>query len=268
MKTNAYTVAIDQIHVPESAIEAALAAAKLRASKMASSQAKVRYAAIAASVVLAGAASAAYFGNIAGFDLPTKPSPTVTPSFGSTDAVKETEHIKGTENNSKAEAETAPKTAASTEQAQSVAETREAEPQNATEADGTGVPAPTDSAAAITETSAPDSVIPSSEPSDQPAKPTPTESSPLPEVDSSQLCADGKLYIALAQTGLSQIDDPEAFSDDHLYYIETKFGRYYKIQPPKLNPPIPSWIDQPKSDQTVYLYNSDGEIVGEAPVWW
>ena len=264
MKTNAYTVAIDHIHVSQSAIEAALAAAKLRASKTASSQAKVRYAAIAASVVLAGAASAAYFGSIAGFDLPTKPSPTASPSIGSTEAVKETEHTKGTESRSTAKAETAPHPAEPTEQAESAAETREAKPQSATDTDGMGAPAPTDSAAAITETSVPDSMITPSEPS----KPTPTEASPLPEVDSSQLCADGKLYIALAQTGLSQIDDPEAFSDDHLYYIETKFGRYYKIQPPKLNPPVPSWIDQPKSDQTVYLYNSDGEIVGEAPVWW
>ena len=107
-------------------------------------------------------------------------------------------------------------------------------------------------------------VAPTQSAPDQPA----TESNPLPEVDSSQLCSDGKLFIALAQTGLSQIDDPDAFSDDHLYYIETKFGRYYKIQPPKLDPPIPSWIDQPKSDQMVYLYNSDGEIIGQAPIWW
>lgn len=264
MKTNAYTVAIDHIHVSQSAIEAALAAAKLRASKTASSQAKVHYAAIAASVVLAGAASAAYFGNIVKFEPPVNPSPGVTSSIGSTEAVKETEHTKGTESKSMAEAATAPAPAETTEQAQSVVETRDAESQSATDTDGMRAPAPTDSAAAITETSAHDSMITPSESS----KPTPTEASPLPEVDSSQLCADGKLYIALAQTGLSQIDDPEAFSDDHLYYIETKFGRYYKIQPPKLNPPIPSWIDQPKSDQTVYLYNSDGEIVGQAPVWW
>lgn len=260
MKTNAYTVAIDHIHVSQSAIEAALAAAQLRASKTASSQAKVRYAAIAASVVLAGAASAAYFGSIAGFDPPTKPSPGVTSSIGSTEAVKETEHTKGTESKSMAEAATAPAPAETTEQAQSVVETRE----SATDTDGMEAPAPTDSTAAITETSVPDSMITPSEPS----KPTPTEASPLPEVDSSQLCADGKLFIALAQTGLSQIDDPDAFSDDHLYYIETKFGRYYKIHPPKLSPPVPSWIDQPKSDQTVYLYNSDGEILSEVPIWW
>ena len=80
MKTNVYTLAIDQIHVSESAIEAALAAAKLRASKMASSQAKVRYAAIAASVVLAGAASAAYFGNIVKFEPPVSPSPIIVPT--------------------------------------------------------------------------------------------------------------------------------------------------------------------------------------------
>ena len=90
MKTNAYTMAIDHIHVSESAIEAALAAAKLRASKTASSQAKVRYAAIAASVVLAGAASAAYFGNIVKFEPPVNPS-SIVPTVTATQAEQPTE---------------------------------------------------------------------------------------------------------------------------------------------------------------------------------
>ena len=77
MKTNAYTMAIDHIHVSESAIEAALASAKLRAAKTVSLQAKMRYAAVAASVVLAGAASAAYFVNIVRFEPPVSPSPAV-----------------------------------------------------------------------------------------------------------------------------------------------------------------------------------------------
>lgn len=246
MKTNAYTVAIDHIHVSESAIEAALAAAKLRASKTTSSQARVRYAAIAASVVLAGAASAAYFGNIVKFEPPVSPSP-IVPTVTATQAELPTE--------SKTSAATEKHTQA-TEKAQAT-QSSEA-PISYSETSGT------------TETTATDRHEP--KPTDAPTQSAPvqppTESNPLPEVDSSQLCADGKLYIALAPTGLSQIDDPGAFSDDHLYYIETKFGRYYKIQPPKLDPPVPSWIDQPKSDQTVYLYNSDGEIVGEAPVWW
>lgn len=257
MKTNAYTMAIDHIHVSESAIEAALAAAKLRASKTASSQAKVRYAAIAASVVLAGAASAAYFGNIVKFEPPVNPSsivPTVTATQAEqpteAKAVRETsaateKHINATE---KAQAPESTEAPISYSETSNTAETS---------APDDHTPAPTD--VPVTPTVAPTQSAP-----DQPA----TEADPLPEVDSSQLCADGKLFIALAQTGLSQIDDPEAFSDDHLYYIETKFGRYYKIQPPKLDPPIPSWIDQPKSDQMVYLYNSDGEIIGQAPIWW
>lgn len=257
MKTNVYTLAIDQIHVSESAIEAALAAAKLRASKTASSQAKVRYAAIAASVVLAGAASAAYFGNIVKFEPPVSPSP-IVPTVTATQAEQPTE------------AKAVRETSAATEKHTQATEKAQA-------AESTEAPISYSETSNTTETSAPDKQEP--EPTDAPVSPTvaptqsapdqpATEADPLPEVDSSQLCADGKLFIALAQTGLSQIDDPDAFSDDHLYYIETKFGRYYKIQPPKLDPPIPSWIDQPKSDQTVYLYNSDGAILSEVPIWW
>ena len=257
MKTNAYTMAIDQIHVSESAIEAALAAAKLRASKTASSQAKVRYAAIAASVVLAGAASAAYFGNIVKYEPPVSPSP-IVPTVAATQAEQPTE--------SKAVRETS-----------AVTEKHTQATEKAQAAESTEAPISYSGTNNHSETSAPDEQEP--EATDAPVSPTvaptqsapdqlATESNPLPEVDSSQLCADGKLFIALAQTGLSQIDDPDAFSDDHLYYIDTKFGRYYKIQPPKLDPPIPSWIDQPKSDQTVYLYNSDGAILSEVPIWW
>lgn len=257
MKTNAYTLAIDQIHVSESAIEAALAAAKLRASKTASSQAKIRYAAIAASVVLAGAASAAYFGNIVKFEPPVSPS-SIVPTVTATQAEQPTE------------AKALRETSAATEK--HIEATEKAQAPESTE-----VPISYSGTSNTTETSAPNKQEP--EPTDAPVAPTAaptqsapdqpaTESNPLPEVDSSQLCADGKLFIALAPTGLSQIDDPDAFSDDHLYYIETKFGRYYKIQPPKLDPFIPSWIDQPKSDQTVYLYNSDGAILSEVPIWW
>nr|WP_316622545.1 hypothetical protein [uncultured Ruminococcus sp.] len=257
MKTNVYTLAIDQIHVSESAIEAALAAAKLRAAKTVSSQAKMRYAAIAASVVLAGAASAAYFGNIVKFEPPVSPSP-IVPTVTATQAEQPTEAKAVRETSAATE-----KHINATEKAQAPESTEApisySETSNTAEASAPDehTPAPTD--APVTPT-----VVPTQSAADQPA----TESDPLPEVDSSQLCSDGKLFIALAPTGLSQIDDPEAFSDDHLYYIETKFGRYYKIQPPKLDPPIPSWIDQPKSDQMVYLYNSDGEIIGQAPIWW
>ncbi len=258
MKTNVYTLAIDQIHVSESAIEAALAAAKLRASKTASSQAKARYAAIAASVVLAGAASAAYFGNIVKFEPPVSPSP-IVPTVTATHAEQPTEakavretsaatekHINATE---KAQAPESTEAPISYSETSNTAETS---------APDEHTPAPTD--VPVTPTVAPTQSAP-----DQPA----TESNPLPEVDSSQLCADGKLFIALAQTGLSQIDDPDAFSDDHLYYIETKFGRYYRFQPLQIKHIDLSLNNNtPKSDEMVYLYNSDGEIIGQAPVWW
>lgn len=257
MKTNVYTSAIDQIHVSESAIEAALAAAKLRASKTASSQAKVRYAAIAASVVLAGAASTAYFGNIVKFEPPVSPSP-IIPTVAATQAEQPTEAKAVRETSAATEKHTeATEKSQATENTEAPISYSETNNHSETSAPDKQEPEPTD--APVSPTAAPTQSAP-----DQPA----TESNPLPEVDSSQLCSDGKLFIALAQTGLSQIDDPEAFSDDHLYYIETKFGRYYKIQPPKLDPFIPSWIDQPKSDQTVYLYNSDGAILSEVPIWW
>lgn len=257
MKTNVYTLAIDQIHVSESAIEAALAVAKLRASKTASSQAKVRYAAIAASVVLAGAASAAYFGNIIKFEPPVSPSP-IVPTVTATQAEQPTE------------AKAVRETSAATEK--HIEATEKAQATESTEA-----PIIYSETSNTAETSAPDKQEP--EPTDAPVSPTvaptqsapdqpATESNPLPEVDSSQLCSDGKLYITIAETGLEHIEDPEAFTDDHLYYIETKFGRYYQFKPIELEPFIPSWIDQPKSDEMVYLYNSDGEIVGQAPIWW
>lgn len=260
MKTNAYTIALDNIHVSESAIEAALAAAKLRATKTASAQAKLRYAAIAASVVLAGAASAAYFGNIAQFKPPVTPSP-LSPTAASTNAADATEPkaVKGTTAATEKPLVSADNTdaAVKTESTESVIEHSEttvaqepASPQQKNQA--TEAPAaPTDAA----------------------TEPAPTESpaeqNPLPEVDSERLCADGKLFIAFAATGIEQIDESEAFTDDHLYYIETKFGRYYRIQPPEIKF-INLSLDKetPRSDEMVYLYNSDGEIVGQAPVWW
>ena len=265
MKTNAYTLAIDHIHVSESAIEAALEAAKRRVAKTASSQAKVRYAAVAASVVLTGAASAVYFGNIARFEPPVSLSP-AAPTVLSTEAVADgTEAVRETT----ATTETTPAPTERKQETESAEETiRYSATHNAqateptAEQKATEKTAPTEAPKA-----APTTTVKATEP--PPAEtPTEPEDVPLPEVDRSLLCADGKLFITIAETGLEHIDDLEAFSDDHLYYIDTKFGRYYKIQPFELKPLIPSWIDQPRSDEMVCLYNSDGEIVGQAPAWW
>lgn len=259
MKTNAYTMALDSIHVSESAIEAALAAAKLRAAKTASNEAKVRYAAIAASVVLAGAASAVYFGNIARFEPPVSPAP-AAPTVASMQADGATE-AKTTQDKSVATEEhtTPTEKAQGTESAETSADhTVTYSVQKATEFSAEPTTAATEAPAA---------------PTDAATKPMPTEmpteQSPLPEVDPERLCADGKLFIAIAETGMEQIDEPTAFSDDHLLYIETKFGRYYKIQPPQIEYyNLTLYDDRPKSDEMVYLYNSDGEIIGQAPVWW
>lgn len=264
MITNSYTAAIENIHVSEGAIEAAIAAAKQRAAEQraataVSAQAKIRYAAIAASVVLAGAASAAYFTNIGRIAPPVVPSP-----------------VSATE--TAVAAETAP-TSASTHPA--ISETNTAtEPQEATAPQSAVTEAPAPTVFKPTEShSDPNPTEKPAAPTTAPQKPTepppqapPTEAAGpydlADNVDPSLLCADGKLYMAIAETGLTHIDDPAAFSDDHLYYIDTKFGRYYLPKPFELKPIVPSWVDEPKSDETVYLYNSDGEIVAEAPVWW
>ena len=257
MNTNLYTTAIGNIHVSEDAIEAALSAAKLRAAKTASAQAKLRYAAIAASVVLAGTASAVYFGNVAQFKPPVNPSP-LSPTAASTNAVDPTEPKTIKETTPATEKPTASVDHTSDETDSTESEIKHSETNTAQE--------PTSSRQRSQETEVP------AAPSDATAETAPTEppmkQNPLPEVDSERLCTDGKLYITIAETGLEHIEDPEAFTDDHLYYIETKFGRYYQIKPIELEPFVPSWIDQPKSDEMVYLYNSDGEIVGLAPVWW
>ena len=257
--SNPYTAAIDNIHVSESAIEAALAAAKLRAAKTASAQAKVRYAAIAASVVLAGAASAVYFGNIARFQPTVSPAP-AAPTVASTQADGATE-AKTTQDKAVAtEEHTAPiEKAQGTESAETSADHTETYPvQKATDF-------PAEPTTAATEAPA--------EPTDAATKPMPTEmsteQSPLPEVDPERLCADGKLFIAIAETGMEQIDEPTAFSDDHLLYIETKFGRYYQIKPYSIEPERLTLKNSGSvSEQTCYLYNSDGEIISTVPSWW
>ncbi|MBQ3329725.1 MAG: hypothetical protein IJG87_00940 [Ruminococcus sp.] len=257
--SNPYTAAIDNLHVSESAIEAALAAAKLRAAKTASAQAKVRYAAIAASVVLAGAASAVYFGNIARFQPPVSPAP-AAPTVSSTQADSATEAKAARETTAATEEHTAP-----TEKAQG---TESAE----TSADHTetySVPKATEFPAEPTTAATEAPAAPSPSPTEPDPIETPTEQSPLPEVDSSLLCADGKLFIAIAETGMEQIDEPTAFSDDHLLYIETKFGRYYQIKPYSIEPERLTLKNSGSvSEQTCYLYNSDGEIISTVPSWW
>lgn len=258
MNTNLYTTAISSIHVSEDAIKAALSAAKLKAAKTASAQAKLRYAAIAASVVLAGTASAVYFGNVAQFKPPVSPSP-LSPTAASTNAVDPTEPKSSKEPSDVTEESTASvdHTADDTDSTEPVIEHSQTNT----------VQEPTSPQQKNQETEAPD--IPTENVTEPAPTESPAEQNPLPEVDSERLCADGKLFIAFAATGIEQIDESEAFTDDHLYYIETKFGRYYRIQPPEIK-----FIDlsldkeSPRSDEMVYLYNSDGEIVGQAPVWW
>lgn len=262
MKTGVYTAAIDNIHVSQSAIEAALAAAKLRAAKTASAQAKLRYAAIAASVVLAGAASTVYFGNIAKFEPPVSPAP-AAPTAASTQADDETE------------AKAANETATATEKPAALAETVHAaegtENNNEYPIEQTEINPKQGAASSHAEptAAATEAAAPTISPTDSAPVETSAEQSPIPEVDPSLLCADGKLFIAVTGTGLDHIDDPDAFSDDHLYYIETKFGRYYQIRPLQIEHfDLRLNEEKPQSDEMVYLYNSDGEIVGQAPVWW
>ncbi|MBQ3264926.1 MAG: hypothetical protein IJH07_04025 [Ruminococcus sp.] len=266
MKTNSYTMAIDRIHVSESMIEAALAAAKLRAAKTAAAQTKVRYAAVAASVVLAGAASAAYFSNIAGFKPPVSPAPAAPTAIATDVEATEAATTQGSVPATQAHTESTEKQRGTEHSQETIyySATRPTQEETAAGSSQTATDAPkaTEAPRPAPTHSAP-TVSAATEPATEP------QDVPLPEIDRSLLCADGKLYITVAETGLEYIDDPAAFSDDHVYYIETKFGRFYQIKPFEIKHiDLSLNNDKPKSDEMVYLYNDDGEIVGQAPVWW
>ena len=75
MRYNAYTTAVNEIHVSEEMIERAIKAAKQRAAARASAQIKTRYAAVAASVVLASVAGGLAYGFYHNNSVPVKPAP-------------------------------------------------------------------------------------------------------------------------------------------------------------------------------------------------
>ena len=267
MTSCTYTQAIDNIHVPQDMMERAILKARQKTAQTVTSRSRTRYAAAAAGLVLASAAGISMFSLFKNQPVTVRPgpvstatadqAPTVTPTASAahsgtaapspslpTDAAAETNADSANETNNPPITVTEPTTA-------------DRQPTEAVTRETSAPERPTEPAAQ--ETTAPE---PTAKPEDD---------DPLADIniDRSLLCADGKLYIAFAETGLACIDDPAAFSDDHLYYIETKFGRYYRIQPPDIKHiDLSLHGDQPQSAEMCYLYNSDGEIVGQAPIWW
>lgn len=262
MKSNPYTLTIDSIHAPEYAVENAIKAAMLRAANTASNQAKVRYAAVAASIVLAGAAAVSYYKMFGSFQPPAEPSgltPTVTASENvsePSETVTATEAKAGnaTEHTQKPSESTA---ATETESAETVTESKSDETVN--------------SAHIPTEAARPETEKPTSKPTErvtEKATQPPIETEPeyveVPpidvDVDSSQLGDDGKLYCMIAETAYDVVNDPDAFSDSHVYYVETKFGRYRQ------------WFDygtvyrENMSNMKYVFYNSDGVVLYTEPL--
>lgn len=257
MRYNAYTTAVSEIHVSEDMVERAIKAAKKRAAARASAQIKTRYAAVAASVVLASVAGGLAYNVYHNGTAPIKTAP-ISIATEPTEAMRTETQIASEQ----------PTVSVKSSEATAPSEPPEL---NATENDVQEAEAP-----AATET--PQETLSPTEQLVDPTEPIPTEieptSSELPhemtdDIDRSLLCDDGKVYFAIAETGLGSIDDPNAFSDQNLYYIETKFGRYYRIQPLQINPED-YVIDYgfPASLSTGYLYNSNGTILREVPIWW
>jgi hypothetical protein len=133
---------------------------------------------------------------------------------------------------------------------------------------------------------------PDSKPDTEPTSaPTPTEPISYPgeeitaSIDASMLCDDGKVFCVLAETGLSKIDGPDAFTDDKLVYVDDKKSesnvRVYienKQSVPKFKPftidpeehlfpnPVPGTSLKPSTGvNTCYFYNSAGRILWTQP---
>ena len=208
MISNTYTCAVENIHAPASAVERALREAKRRAAAPPPPQhINSRVIAAAASLVLVSAASATAY---LYFD---RAHPPVTPhiAVGESQATQpQNDPEQPTDTTKPSTAKAATETA--TESAQSASEAT-TQPQNTADNHS---PAPTaGSTVKPTEAAA--------------EKPTPHTGNTIPtpeevQIDSSQLGRDGKLFFLIAPTAMNRIDDPAAFTDDHLLYIETKWG--------------------------------------------
>lgn len=88
------------------------------------------------------------------------------------------------------------------------------------------------------------------------------------EIDGTKLNRDGKVYFTIAATAMNYIDDPAAFSDEHLMYAQTKWGIItYRIPDPLqlIDPyePQEATPDEasPAKAYYWYYYNSDGTIL-------
>lgn len=261
MINNPYTIAADSVRAPAYAVENAIRLAKRRAARRASTRVKVGYAAAAASVVIAGTAGILLI-NGSGFEPPTSPSRDTQTASLSTRSSESAAKPTAQSTAPSTSQDPSEKTAGSSKPSEPLTESPSASEISHTQ--GESAVSPTQTTASATEKSA---VPPTSKPTSKPAeKPTETESemvevSPIDvEVDSSRLSDDGKLYCVIAETGYDVNSDPDAFSENRVYYVETKFGRFKQ-------PFGAWWVDSTSLDNLSYIfYNSDGIVVYTEPV--
>lgn len=260
MKTNTYTAALDSVHVSQAVIEAAIASAKRRRAKTAANQIKIRYAAAAAGLVLASVSGYALYHSSGDFQPPVNHIPSPISS-------SDTEPTEVAENNATFA------TLTLKEPTVTASENAEMTTTKVTESNEESAEAPTAETPTVTkkptEKPKPTDSPPETEPSALAGGPIIID--PIDrEIDRSELGDDGKLYMMIAPTGLTHIDEPGAFTGDHVYYYETKFGRTY-IKPLTIDPEDYLFPNDNPSDlgnSLCYFYNSRGEILSTSPIRW
>ena len=261
---NIYTRAIDGIHAPESAVERAIREAAKRVGEPPAIRNRARIIAAAACFVLVSAAAVtvfAVFGNRPPVE--TKPSE-IAVTEATSSGEKPTEAQK---NNDPTQKVTEATSAAKTEKPTATAETETndtpGQTENKTETKAAEQKkSPTEAA---TQRATEKTTKPTTKPAATEAQPTEDEDiSDIIDIDFSQVCDDGKVYCTIAETGLTQIDDPEAFTDDHLIIVVTKWETKV-LKNPKYQLEELLKKSAEKSG-TWYYYNSNGDILRESPV--
>lgn len=261
---NIYTRAIDGIHAPESAVERAIREAAKRVGEPSAIRNRARIIAAAACFVLVSAAAVILF-VVFGSRPPVETKPYAIAVTEATDAgEKPTENQKKEKSSEKA---TEAASTANTEKPTATAETGTDETPGHTgrEAETKATEQKKSPTEAATQRATEKTTKPTTKPAATEAQPTEDEDiSEIIDIDFSQVCDDGKVYCTIAETGLTQIDDPEAFTDDHLIIVVTKWETKV-LKNPKYQLEELLKKSAEKSG-TWYYYNSNGDILRESPV--
>lgn len=258
MIANTYARSVDSIRAPQDMVERAIIAAKRRAAAP-PPHINARIAAAAAGLVLVSAASVStylYFGSGAqppasGSSYPVKTAAQPTDSTAQPTEQKPQPTIS----------ETVSKTVSETVYPTNT-QTEAAEPHAA------GAPAKAGQPAAVVSATEAAKAEPTTISPTEAPQSIPQDVSEI-DIDPGLLAKDGKVYFMIAAVALNHIDDPDAFSDDNLYYIETKWGRqyYHKFEPLQIFKDMEQSTKDEASpsgkDATYhyYYYNSQGTIL-------